>query len=283
MTASIRIEVFDWNHVKGDQPIGSGGITLRGDAVESFKPRMVDIPLDGVSGVSGSVQVKFTWHPQLLKTKKTHTSVLATTRTYAHDDVNLEASGPLVRSTNQYDMARHSSESYHESQLSDPHGSRMSVESSRASYEDTVSIAPSSILQDVNTMSNATGQAGSVTITLIEARGLRGVDKSGTSDPYVRVKVGKDQIYKTQVIPKTLDPEWNETFVCRVGGEPFVFDFKVKDHNRLKSAIDLGQTRCNIWDLIKVDSGVDAFSQWLPLFPPGSGELRVNINFKAAI
>ncbi|KAI7885425.1 C2 domain-containing protein [Mucor mucedo] len=284
VTASIRIEVFDWNHVKGDQPIGSGGITLRGDAVESFKPRMVDIPLDGVSGVSGSVQVKFTWHPQLLKTKKTQTSVLATTRTYARDDVNLEASGPLVRNYQQYDMARQSSESYHGSQLSDPYGSRMSVGSSRLSFEDTVSVTPSSILLDVNNISNATGQAGSVTITLLEARGLRGVDKSGTSDPYVRVKVGKEQIYKTQVIPKTLDPEWNETFIWRVGGEPFIFDFKVKDHNRVKSAVDLGQTRCNLWDLIKLDvPGGDTFCQWLPLFPPGSGELRVNIHFNPSI
>lgn len=276
--------MFDWNHVKGDQPIGSGGITLRGDAVESFKARMVDIPLDGVAGVSGSVQVKFTWHPQLLKTKKTQTSVLGTTRTYAHDDVNLEASGPLVRNSQQYDMARKSSESHHGSQLSDPYGSRLSVGSSRVSYEDTVSITPSSILQDTNAISDATGQAGSVIITLLEARGLRGVDKNGTSDPYVRVKAGRYQIYKTQVIPKTLDPEWNETFSWRVGGEPFVFDFKVKDYNRIKAAVDLGQTRCNIWDLINLNvPGGDKFNQWLPLSPPGSGELRVNIQYNPAM
>ncbi|KAG2236778.1 hypothetical protein INT48_006962 [Thamnidium elegans] len=278
VTASIRIEVFDWNHVKGHEPIGSGGITLRGDAVESFKTRLVDIPLDGVAGVSGSVQVKFKWHPQLLKTKKTQTSVLGTTRTYARDDVNLEASGPLVRDS--HDMQRLSSESYHRSQISDTIGSRLSM-GSHISFEDNISLAPSSILQDTSVMSDATGKAGFVTITLLEARGLRGVDKSGTSDPFVRVRVGKQQIYKTAVIPKTLDPEWNESFVYDVGGEPFIFDFKVKDHNKIKSAVDLGQTRCNIWDLIKVDvPGGDTFNQWLPLFPAGSGELRVAIKFQ---
>lgn len=59
-----------------------------------------------------------------------------------------------------------------------------------------------------------------------------------------------------------------------------MFDFKVKDHNKIKSAVDLGQSRVNIWDLIKVDvPRGDTFNQWLQLFPPGSGELLVNIKF----
>lgn len=240
---------------------------------------MVDIPLDGVAGVSGSVQVKFKWQPQLLQTKKTQTSVLVNSHTYTQNDINLEASGPLVRQSQE--LQRTSSESYHNnSQISDPHSSRMSFGSSRMSLDDTVSIAPSSILQNTSAISDATGKAGIVTITLIEARGLRGVDKSGTSDPYVRVKVGKEQIYKTSVIPKTLDPEWNEKFNYGVGGEPFLFDLKVKDHNKIKAAVDLGQTRFNIWDLIKVDEpGGDVFNQWLRLFPDGSGEIRVDIKF----
>lgn len=240
--------------------------------------------MDGIAGVSGSVQVKFTWHPQLLTNRKTQTSVLGTTRTYLHDDVNLEASGPLVRNSQEYDMSRQSSESVHDSsQLSDPYGGGQSLESG-FSYDDTVSIAPSSILADSSTISNATGRAGVVTITLLEARGLRGVDKSGTSDPFVRVKVGKEQIYKTSVVPKTLAPAWNESFSYKVGGEPFIFDFKVKDHNKIRSAVDLGQSRCNIWDLIKVDApGGGAFNQWLPLFPSGSGELRVNIQYRSTM
>jgi hypothetical protein len=242
---------------------------------------MVDIPLDGVAGVSGSVQVKFTWHPQLLINKKTQTSVLGTTRTYAHNDVNLEASGPLLRDPQQYDMSRRSSDGGG-SQLSELYGTQ--ALDSRISCDDTVSITPSSIMADSNAISDATGRAGVVTITLLEARGLRGVDKSGTSDPFVRVKVGREQIYKTKFIPKTLDPEWNEPFSYRVGGEPFIFDFKVKDHNKIKSAVDLGQSRCNIWDLIKVDvPGGESYNHWLPLFPSGSGELRVNIQYKSTM
>ncbi|KAI8987617.1 C2 domain-containing protein [Mycotypha africana] len=216
VTASIRIEVFDWNQVKGHTSIGSGGITLRGDAVESFGSRLVDIPLDGIAGVSGTVQVRFTWQPQLLASnKRQKTSVLATTRTYLHDDVNLEASGPLIRD------------------------SRLTVgtesNQSRASFDDNASISALSFA-DTAALSDATGKPGIVTITLIEARGLRG---------------------------------------------PFVFDFKVKDHNKFKSSVDLGHSTINIWDLIKPDlPGGDTFSQWLPLFPPGSGEIAVHVQFK---
>jgi hypothetical protein len=185
--------------VKGHRPIGSGGFTLRGDAVESFKARLVDVPLDGVEGVSGSVQIRLTWHPQLLINKKTQTSVLGTTRTYAHNDVNLEASGPLLRDA---ESSRISSDSQRESY------GRPSLESdSRFSLDDSVSIAPSSFI-DEDQVSETTGRDGTVMITILEARGLRGVDKSGTSDPFVRVRHGRSDIYKTRYISKTLAPEW---------------------------------------------------------------------------
>lgn len=160
----------------------------------------MDIPLDGVAGVSGFVRVKFTWHPQLLAHKKVQTTVMSSNKTYLYDDINLEASGPLQSAV---DDALISPTSPSVS------GGRPSFEntSSVVSNDDTISMAPSSIA-DTNVLSDATGRAGIVNITLVEARGLRGVDKSGTSDPFVRVKVGKRQVYKTKVIHKTLLPEW---------------------------------------------------------------------------
>jgi hypothetical protein len=170
---------------------------------------MVDIPLDGVSGVSGSVQVRFTWQPQLLAHRKTQTSVLGTRKTYLQTDVNLEASGPLQRKPTRQTRSRSSTtESTTVSPLSplSPASARQSFEATSIN-DDTASVAASSIL-DVGELSDATGQPGVVKITLIEARGLRGVDKNGTSDPYVRVKVAKGQIYKTKVCSKNLTPEW---------------------------------------------------------------------------
>jgi Ca2+-dependent lipid-binding protein len=67
---------------------------------------------------------------------------------------------------------------------------------------------PGSFLLATGELSESVGANGTVEVHVIAARGLRGVDKSGTSDPYVRLKVGKDSSNKTKRIKKSLDPEW---------------------------------------------------------------------------
>jgi hypothetical protein len=72
----------------------------------------------------------------------------------------------------------------------------------------------------------------------------------------------------------------NESFTQTLSGEPAIFDFKVKDYNRLSHAVDLGQFRRNIWDLVQpTNRSVD---QWVPLYPIGSGELHLRIDFEAS-
>ena len=50
-----------------------------------------------------------------------------------------------------------------------------------------------------------------LSITVAGARNLRAFDANGKSDPYVWLK-GNRQVYKTDVVKKTLNPEWNATF-----------------------------------------------------------------------
>jgi len=52
-----------------------------------------------------------------------------------------------------------------------------------------------------------------ISIRVVRAEGLVAKDRGGTSDPYVELRLGKEK-FKTQVIPKTLSPEWNEVFTC---------------------------------------------------------------------
>ncbi|KAJ7520570.1 hypothetical protein O6H91_19G012500 [Diphasiastrum complanatum] len=47
---------------------------------------------------------------------------------------------------------------------------------------------------------------------VVKARALAAKDANGSSDPFVKLKIGEGRPAETKVIPKTLNPEWNQTF-----------------------------------------------------------------------
>ncbi|KAJ1548137.1 hypothetical protein HK096_003931, partial [Nowakowskiella sp. JEL0078] len=130
-------------------------------------------------------------------------------------------------------------------------------------------------------------KAPEITLTVHQARNLIAADRSGTSDPYVKIMttvgtVAKN-IHKTAIIKKNLNPTWNDTCSIRIGVD-IGFDLPavklvLRDHNILKSDTDIGEATLDINSIIsKSDEnvGLVRFDEWLPVSGKGTGEIRVS-------
>ncbi|CEP18365.1 hypothetical protein [Parasitella parasitica] len=111
-----------------------------------------------------------------------------------------------------------------------------------------------------------------IKVNVLEARNLKGCGRDKSSDPYCRVKLGKNSLHKTKHLKKNLNPQWNETFTTKVFGTS-VLEFMVRDHNTL-SDTDIGEVTFNVSD--HVDEG-KPFDGWLGLSPNGNGEIHIQV------
>ncbi|VDO01661.1 unnamed protein product [Rodentolepis nana] len=89
-----------------------------------------------------------------------------------------------------------------------------------------------------NILDGTSQWSAKIAITVKCAQGLIGKDKTGTSDPYVTVQVGKVK-KRTKTVPQELNPVWNEKFYLDEDN-----DLRSKLRSKLTSESDdfLGQT-----------------------------------------
>lgn len=57
---------------------------------------------------------------------------------------------------------------------------------------------------------------GNLTINLVRAKDLVAADRGGASDPYFVFRLNGKEVYKSEVVKKTLNPEYNESFVVPI-------------------------------------------------------------------
>jgi len=120
-------------------------------------------------------------------------------------------------------------------------------------------------------------QKGELSVGVIQAADLPGMDMSGTSDPYVKVYLlpDKKKKHETKVHRKTLNPVFNETFIFKV---PFAevasktLVFAVYDFDRFSKHDQIGQVQV---PLNSVDLG-QTLEEWRDLASPENDAEKEN-------
>ncbi|XP_057302904.1 multiple C2 and transmembrane domain-containing protein 1-like isoform X1 [Hydractinia symbiolongicarpus] len=84
---------------------------------------------------------------------------------------------------------------------------------------------------------------------IVAGHGLIARDKSGTSDPYVKVKLRQKCVYKSKIVYRNLNPTWNEAFQLAVDDVNTELVFKVYDFDRLSHDDDMGEASVNLGSL----------------------------------
>lgn len=112
-------------------------------------------------------------------------------------------------------------------------------------------------------------QQGQLTVTVIQAEDLPGMDMSGTSDPYVKLYLlpEKKKKVETKVHRKTLNPVFNETFIFKVAFNEITAKtlvFAIYDFDRFSKHDQIGQV---LIPLGKIDLG-QVIEEWKDIAPP---------------
>lgn len=119
-----------------------------------------------------------------------------------------------------------------------------------------------------------------VYIKVLEARGVKGVEKNGNSDCMVELWVGKDKKspLKTKVFDNTLTPQWHEEFIFTLPDSSPVISLMLLDWNRIFKNVPLGMC---VLEPSKVTPNV-GLDMWLPLDTQGEIHLFVQSTQLAA-
>jgi len=110
-------------------------------------------------------------------------------------------------------------------------------------------------------------------VKILEGKGLAVRDRSGTSDPYVVLRIGKQKT-KSKVIKKNLEPRWDQTFTFHFDNKKEKLTLEVFDHDVFSKDDHMGWTEISLED---IEDGASE-DKWLKLQDVETGQIHVIIS-----
>lgn len=106
------------------------------------------------------------------------------------------------------------------------------------------------LLKDSNNIFETIEDTGLLKIDVLSGKNLLSADSNGYSDPFVIGYLNKNEVFKTQVVKKTLNPEINESFTIPIRSKnKQKLLLKVMDWDRVGSNDPLGDVLINLKEL----------------------------------
>ncbi|KAG6866873.1 hypothetical protein C0991_008810 [Blastosporella zonata] len=124
---------------------------------------------------------------------------------------------------------------------------------------------------------------GILRVELLDGRKLHAADRGGKSDPYAVFLLNGDKVFKSEIIKKTVNPDWNQTFTVnvpsRVGSD---FGIEVFDWDQIGTSDSLGEAKIDLEEI----EPFQALERVLSLSSPKHGEeghVRIRMTFQPSI
>ncbi|PVH65787.1 hypothetical protein PAHAL_1G076600 [Panicum hallii] len=110
-------------------------------------------------------------------------------------------------------------------------------------------------------------------VHVMEARGLPSIYLNGSSDPYVRLQLGRRRPRATTVVKRSLSPVWDEEFGFLVGDVAEELVVSVLNEDRFFGAEFLGRVRLPLTAIMETDD-LSLGTKWYQLQPRSGGKFR---------
>jgi serine/threonine protein kinase len=129
--------------------------------------------------------------------------------------------------------------------------------------------------------------SGRLTVTVIGARNLLALDRSGTSDPFVQVTLDGQQEQKTTTAKKSISPTFNETFHFDVMGRSHNLAIAVYNYHTLGSHEFMGQGELQL-DSVLREGDESTHERYIELkqksnpkkgTPTPTGDVHISVSF----